>query len=193
MMKHHGQVRIVILGLLAGALIVAAGRSQEPAGETSADKRAADEKESKRTLAVFYSRRAYPGAPPVIPHPLSEDNTMEGRSCLGCHLSGVYVPSFKAYAPVTPHPDWLNCRQCHVNGKQQEPFRSSTWTKIEGPVINREAGAPPPIPHDLQLRTNCLACHAGSGAVNEIRTPHPEREDCRVCHVTGEKAFGENR
>ena len=185
MMKHRGQVRIVILGLLAGALIVAAGRSQEPAGVASVDKRAPDEKESKRTLAVYYSRRAYPGAPPVIPHPLSEDSTIGGKVCLGCHLNGVYVASFKAYAPMTPHADWLNCRQCHVNEKQQEPFRTSTWTKIKGPSISEETPvAPPPIPHDLQLRTNCLACHGGPGAVKEIRTPHPERELCTVCHVS---------
>ena len=193
MMKHHGQVRIVILSLLAGALMVASGRSQEPAGEASADKSVPAEKESKRTLAVFYSRRAYPGAPPVIPHALPEDNTMGAGSCLSCHQNAVYVPLFRAYAPATPHPEWLNCRQCHVNQKQPEPFRASNWTKIAGPAINREEGAPPPIPHNLQLRSKCLACHAGPAAVNEIRTPHPEREDCRVCHVTDEKVFDPNK
>ena len=48
------------------------------------------------------------------------------------------------------------------------------------------------IPHDLQLRGNCLACHAGPAAVEEIRTAHPERTNCRQCHLTappGEDVF----
>jgi hypothetical protein len=53
------------------------------------------------------------------------------------------------------------------------------------PVLSRTAdGLPPSIPHDLQLRGNCLACHMGPAAVAEIRTTHPERSDCRQCHVT---------
>ena len=38
-------------------------------------------------------------------------------------------------------------------------------------------------PHDLFFRGNCLACHSGPSAVAEIRTAHPERADCRQCHV----------
>ncbi len=44
-------------------------------------------------------------------------------------------------------------------------------------------GSPLWIPHDLQLRGNCLACHGGPAAVAEIRTAHPERANCRQCHV----------
>ena len=47
--------------------------------------------------------RAYPGAPPTIPHFV---NGREG--CLGCHgeLGG---------SPIqTPHAERVNCRQCHV-------------------------------------------------------------------------------
>jgi cytochrome c-type protein NapB len=43
--------------------------------------------------------------------------------------------------------------------------------------------SPPLIPHDLQLRGNCLACHAGPGGVEEIRSTHPERANCRQCHL----------
>ena len=43
--------------------------------------------------------------------------------------------------------------------------------------------SPPAIPHDLQLRGNCLACHSGPAAVAQIRVAHPERADCRQCHV----------
>jgi cytochrome c-type protein NapB len=45
--------------------------------------------------------------------------------------------------------------------------------------------SPPPIPHALQMRENCRACHAGPGAVAELRTTHPERVTCRQCHALG--------
>lgn len=47
--------------------------------------------------------RAYPGAPPTVPHPMET-----GRNCLGCHdrLGGSPIRS--------PHPDRVNCLQCHV-------------------------------------------------------------------------------
>jgi hypothetical protein len=43
--------------------------------------------------------------------------------------------------------------------------------------------APPTIPHKMLMRENCLACHSGPAAREEIRTSHPERERCRQCHV----------
>jgi len=47
--------------------------------------------------------RAYPGAPPLLPHPRN------GREhCLGCHGE-------RGGSPLhTPHPDRVNCLQCHV-------------------------------------------------------------------------------
>ena len=45
------------------------------------------------------------------------------------------------------------------------------------------AGAPPRIPHRLLMRENCVACHDGPAAREEIRTDHPERDRCRQCHV----------
>jgi cytochrome c-type protein NapB len=50
---------------------------------------------------------------------------------------------------------------------------------------------PPPIPHDLQFRENCLACHGGPAAVAAIRTSHPERVNCRQCHLEPEPGAGE--
>ena len=41
----------------------------------------------------------------------------------------------------------------------------------------------PSIPHPLEGRENCLACHTGPAAREEIRTSHPERERCQQCHV----------
>lgn len=48
--------------------------------------------------------RMYDGAPPQIPHSIAG---LEGM-CLGCHLEGAQG------APIVPHPDRPNCRQCHV-------------------------------------------------------------------------------
>lgn len=148
------------------------------------------ERGGPRTLDKFDSRRAFPGAPPVIPHPLLEDRTIGGKGCLGCHRDGGFVPSLKAYAPVTPHPDLENCRQCHVPQEKETLFAGGNkWEKISAPMVKQEAmpGAPPPIPHSLQMRGNCVACHGGPGAVAEIRTPHPERSNCRQCHVPTEE------
>ena len=49
--------------------------------------------------------------------------------------------------------------------------------------------SPPVIPHQLQMRENCLACHAGPGAPKEIRVSHPERINCRQCHVPNNKVI----
>jgi nitrate reductase (cytochrome), electron transfer subunit len=173
---------------------VEAGTFQS-ASQALALKKAPEERNESRTLDRFYSRRAYPGAPPIIPHPLFEDRSFGGKSCLACHRDGGYVPPFKAYAPVTPHPDFANCRQCHLPQPEKELFRDSEWTRVSGPPINQEAlrAGPPPIPHTLQLRENCVACHGGPGAVAEIRSPHPERANCRQCHVSSVDANAEFR
>ncbi len=138
-----------------------------------------------RSLATFYERRAYPGGPPSIPHSLADPTTYGGQTCLSCHDEGGWVPKFSAYAPVTPHPELANCVQCHVVSSGQAPFRPTTFVRPAPPPIRQAAlpGSPPAIPHDLQMRENCLACHAGPWAVREIRTSHPERVNCRQCHV----------
>lgn len=138
----------------------------------------------KRTREVYYARRAYPGGPPVIPHAVDERDAF-GRACLACHAEGGWAPKFEAYAPVTPHPEMVSCRQCHVPQAGQPPFRASGWQASAPPAIKRAAmpGSPPPIPHGLQMRENCRACHGGPGAVAELRTSHPERVSCRQCHA----------
>jgi len=136
-----------------------------------------------RTLAVFYARRDSPGAPPIIPHAV-DDSDASGRGCLTCHARGGWVPRFNAFSPVTPHPELPACGECHV--REATP-RVSPATGPAPPARGRAAmpGSPPPIPHDLEMRETCLACHAGPGAVAEIRTSHPERVSCRQCHALG--------
>lgn len=164
----------------------------------------------RRTLAIHRSLRAFPGAPPRIPHGLTDEEFRDGR-CSTCHERGGYVARFAAYAPVTPHPEFTQClqchvpdarkvgiglpapvspvvcRQCHVAPEAPRPqFVPLDWPAPQWPRLRQPAveGSPPVIPHDLQLRGNCLACHAGPGAVAEIRVRHPERTNCRQCHVT---------
>lgn len=141
---------------------------------------------SRRDLELFYSRRAYPGAPPVIPHQLLDKRGIGGKSCNGCHLKGGYVPAFSAYTPITPHPGWHNCLSCHVPIAEKSSFRASGFVPGSRPALPEAAlpGGPPAVPHSLDYRTNCAACHGGPAAVKEIRTSHPERQNCRQCHVS---------
>ena len=84
----------------------------------------------------------------------------------------------------------VNCRQCHVPQKAQSLFRGSTFPKLKAPkagINNALATSPPIIPHQIQMRENCLSCHAGPSAPKEIRVSHPERVNCRQCHVINNK------
>lgn len=141
--------------------------------------------EKDRDLATFYRRRAYPGAPPIIPHAVKADMDRGKAACLSCHEGGGLVSEFKAFAPVTPHPKLVSCRQCHVSAAGQSLFRETLWQSVSPLELKRAAlpGSPPQIPHDLHMRENCLACHGGIGAVKEIRVTHPERVNCRQCHA----------
>jgi cytochrome c-type protein NapB len=143
---------------------------------------------SKRTLAEFQGRRAYAGAPPVIPHSAGAEGVI-ADGCVDCHENGGYVPPMKAYAPVTPHPQYANCRQCHVPANRETAlFRPTDWERPAPPErqIRAMPGAPLVMPHGTQLRESCVSCHAGPGAVGELRVTHPERTNCRQCHVPPE-------
>ena len=169
-----------------------------------------------RTLYMYRRIRAYPGAPPRVPHGLTEEEFWSSR-CNVCHLRGGYVARFGAYAPVTPHPEFgsclqchavadtlvgtplpslgsaESCSQCHVNPDAAAPtFVAHDWASTEWPDIGRRAMPEGPlwIPHDAQLRSNCLACHSGPGAVTEIRTDHPERANCLQCHLVAPQDEG---
>jgi nitrate reductase (cytochrome), electron transfer subunit len=161
-----------------------------------------------RNLAMFRSLRAYPGAPPFVPHGLTAEE-YRTTGCNACHERGGYVERFASYAPVTPHPELVDCLQCHlprdavvgvpfpdrranavclqchVLDAPLPTFAPIDWPAPRWPAIGQAAlpGGPPPIPHHLQLRGNCLTCHMAPAGVEEIRTTHPERSDCRQCHL----------
>ena len=55
-------------------------------------------------------------------------------------------------------------------------------------------GAPPLVPHDLEVGMDCLDCHR-LGENDAVITSHPERSNCVQCHipeVTDVKPFVEN-
>lgn len=162
-----------------------------------------------RTLEMYRRVRAYPGAPPRVPHGLT-DEEFRGGGCNVCHRRGGYVARFGTYAPVSPHPEFEtclqchavadtlvgialpraqsgeSCSQCHVDPDAAAPtFVAHDWVSTEWPAVGQSAlpESPPSIPHGPQLRDNCLACHSGPGAVREIRTDHPERLNCLQCHL----------
>ena len=130
--------------------------------------------------------RAYDGAPPTIPHDAATG------SCVTCHDADGSAIAGVGVAPASPHGEagaagaMRRCRQCHAPVATAAVFVTSRFTGlVQGPWRGSRAtpGAPPTIPHTLQLRGECLSCHAGVGARPEIRTTHPERARCRQCHV----------
>lgn len=138
----------------------------------------------KKISPNYYKNRAYQGAPPTIPHEVNERN-MGDNSCLQCHQFGGYVAKFKAHAPIVPHPEMLNCKQCHVTVKSNTVFKESNWEAINNiPKYTNKAlpTSPPVIPHTLEKNEDCLSCHAGAGLM-KIRVTHPERTNCKQCHV----------
>lgn len=137
-----------------------------------------------RNLSQYYARRQYPGSPPVLPHP----EAVHGKplDCLLCHADGGWTAGLRAITPKTPHPQQVLCWQCHVRPVTDTLFRGADWKSIAPPSRGRAylPGAPPAIPHDLQMRSACRVCHVGPGTVAEIRMQHPSRwGSCRQCHV----------
>lgn len=161
-----------------------------------------------RTFATYRLLRSYPGAPPRVPHGLTTTEFRTNR-CNTCHERGGFSQRFGAYAPVNPHPEWASClqchatnealvglpfpressddacRQCHSGGPARFTEAGLDWRPASWPRVGvRVPGLVPVIPHDLQMRGNCLTCHLGPGSVAEIRMRHPEWSNCRQCHLT---------
>ena len=138
-----------------------------------------------RTLSEYYSRRQYPGSPPFIPHKVEEPD-LAPVECLTCHARGGWSDELKKNTPLTPHPpEQVACRQCHITVTEAELFVETDWMSVAPPRLGRASlpGAPPPVPHDIQMRGNCVSCHVGPGTVAAIRVEHPSRGNCRQCHV----------
>jgi len=132
------------------------------------------------------ARRAFDGAPPVIPH------APFGVECTSCHNErGMDVPEL-GFAPPSPHAQTAGmssssrCNQCHVFRETDAVFAENDFAGLRQdlrPGSRAHDLAPPVIPHAVFMREDCAACHDGPAAREEIRTTHPERTNCRQCHV----------
>jgi len=135
--------------------------------------------------SVRASRRAFYTAPPVIPHELFPASAGD---CLTCHREeGIY---FGKVSSKTPHPDWVNCNQCHLPSRPafaevEAETAPSTWKGLDTPTDGTRAHvvAPPTMPHRKLLRENCQSCHSAQSPFASMRGPHPERSSCTQCHV----------
>ena len=135
-----------------------------------------EEKYSREKLRAFYT------APPVIPH---EVTAQRGRKeCMYCHKEVLHVGGRTSVK--TPHKEFFNCQQCHVQGNLKgKGFTATTWKGLEEPKKGTRANevAPPTIPHRLFLRKNCTSCHGANNPDKKLRSPHTERTNCLQCHV----------
>lgn len=128
------------------------------------------------------AHRSYEGAPPTIPHDLF------AISCTECHASrSVAIEGLKASPPL-PHGAegaFANCKQCHAATTTGWLFRANHFEPLPPPRggTREHPGAPPTIPHRVFMREDCNACHGETGSRAEFRTSHPERSNCRQCHV----------
>ncbi len=78
------------------------------------------------------------------------------------------------------------CGQCHVFRSTDTLFADNDFAGLAQDLRRGKRLhdlAPPVVPHKVFMRENCVACHTGPAAREEIRTTHPERVRCRQCHV----------
>ena len=131
-------------------------------------------------------RRAFSGAPPVVPHQIDHRDT---HACLVCHSQGMKVGS--VVAPKMSHQVLANCTQCHVESTNLDlppndrlRVGASRFEGMASPGPGERAwpGAPPIIPHTTWMRENCASCH-GLIAQQGLRTSHPWRYNCTQCHA----------
>lgn len=132
-------------------------------------------------------RRAYSGAPPVIPHAIDQTGV---ASCLACHEDGMHVGT--VIAPRMSHEMYANCTQCHVElvNRDLPPIAGLRvganrfeGLAAPGPGERASPGAPPTVPHTTWMRENCMSCH-GELAQQGLRTTHPWRVNCNQCHAS---------
>lgn len=149
----------------------------ETLGQNEADRQTA--------LTRRASRRAYAGAPPVIPHPVDANDV---ASCYQCHGEGRNIDG--VIASKISHQHYTNCTQCHAQAATPGPGNipelsiANTFTGLASPSRGLRAyvGAPPQIPHATTMRENCTSCHGVLGQKG-LRSTHPWRANCLQCHA----------
>ena len=143
--------------------------------------------EPKSKLYKGYERAAiryYAYAPPTIPHDVLNPK------CENCHGQGLVVEGRKA--PITPHPELVNCLQCHIRPDETvKPFKGNRFVGLPEPkpVARTQPMGPPLMPHRLFMREKCLVCHSDATRKEITQTTHPERTNCLQCHVNQDQTF----
>lgn len=139
-------------------------------------------------------RRAFAGAPPVVPHPIHE---RDSQNCLVCHAETVRIGTL--IAPGMSHQFLSQCTQCHIENAGTPEFRqdgpqmsaASAAVRVDNrfvglppPLQGERAGpgAPPTIPHPTWMQSVCISCHHPAGS-SPLRTSHPWRQNCTQCHA----------
>ncbi|MBA4150237.1 MAG: diheme cytochrome c precursor [Verrucomicrobia bacterium] len=134
------------------------------------------------------TRRAYDGAPPVVPHPVDQ---ISPANCMACHGEGAQIKG--RIASKMSHPFMQNCTQCHVpvtgpeiklRGQAGEALALNDFIGFMSPGKGTRAyeGAPPTIPHPTSMRSDCMSCHGPNGVAG-LKTSHPYRQSCTQCHA----------
>lgn len=119
------------------------------------------------------------GQPNPVPHPITADT-----DCLTCHGAAGVVPAPESHADF----DTTMCTQCHQATMEAQPAPTGDAPTPEAgatdqPAQPPAAAGPPAIPHPLDGRDNCLACHA-TGGVKPYPADHEGRtvDQCQMCH-----------
>ncbi len=143
-----------------------------------------DQRAKLESLKLRATRRAYNGAPPVVPHAVEKT---DDAACATCHEHGIHVGDL--VANPMPHRLLPHCLQCHAP-PPPAPFASASTddsknlfaglpTPTSGPRAYPDA--PPLIPHSTSMRENCLSCHGGIGWPG-LEVTHRWRTQCLQCH-----------
>ena len=146
----------------------------------------------EQVLAQRASRRAYDGAPPTVPHPVRQQDANE---CMSCHEEGLRARGRLA-TPI-PHDDYRSCTQCHVVSEGPAPgadyapdgaYAGNTFVGIASPTEGPRAWsiAPPQMPHQTQMRGECMSCHGPMGQ-DPLQSTHTDRQSCEQCHAASAK------
>ncbi len=145
-----------------------------------------DEQDRTAAVEARAQRRAFSGAPPVIPHAIDQTSA---DSCMACHGEGLKVGT--VVAPRMSHELYISCTQCHVEmtNRAMPPMvalrvGANRFDGLAAPGPGERAwpGAPPTVPHTTWMRENCMSCH-GELAQQGLRTSHPWRTSCNQCHA----------
>ena len=156
----------------------------QPAYELMAEVKP-NETEKLQSLNERSARRAYNGAPPVIPHAVEKTND---AACYACHGQGIRVE--QRIARKMSHSFLANCTQCHAS-PPAKPFEAmdlnveNRFVGAAAPLAGTRAypGAPPVIPHATWMRSECLSCHGGRTGWSGMQSSHPWRSACVQCHA----------